>query len=81
MSDKATTPFDKIIYTERCVRIATNDVLKWAPDRHIRDALIRAQFLLAEVRFAAQTLCDPACSTHDKNEAITRLEQAIINCD
>lgn len=81
MSDKDTTQFDKIIDTERYVRIATNDVLKWAPDKHTRDALIRAQFLLAEVRFAAQTLCDPACSTHDKNEAITRLEQAIINCD
>ena len=84
MSKQPKTPitqFQKCIDAEQYVTWATNDVLKWTSDERVRDALKRAQYLLAEVRHAAMTLEDPATDVHAENEALYRLDNAIRNCE
>lgn len=70
-------PWQAICAAEVSATRAINMALGWCSDPCTRDELLLAQELLQEVRHAALTLCDETATTHEKNEAITRLEYAI----
>ena len=74
------TPLDRILETERIVHQTSHDLRRWVTNPDTIAALRRAEYLISEVRQAAYFLTDPECTTHLKNEALTRLELAIINC-
>ena len=72
--------FDLICEAEQKGQRAIHDIARWVDDPQTITALRRAEFLLMEVRQAAQFLTDPECATHIKNEATRRLELAITHC-
>lgn len=70
----------KLCDAEKFAVKAMRDATYWVDNQNIRDSLKRAEFLLMELRFAAYFITDPECTEHLKQDAMKRLEQAIINC-
>lgn len=71
---------DQLIAAENAAHVATQHADYWVRDAKRHDDLMRAQYLLSEVRQAGYFLTDPECTPHLKEEATKRLVQAIINC-
>lgn len=74
-------PFEKILVSERTAARAMRTARDWATDKEVLRSLLRAEYLLAEVRHAAMFLADPAVSEQTKRDAMQRLADAIVNCD
>jgi hypothetical protein len=71
---------DQLIAAEHAAHVAINYADYWVTDAKKHDALMRADYLLSEVRQAGYFLTDLECTPHLKEEATRRLVQAIINC-
>ena len=62
----------QFITIEHCLRRAVNAISQFA-DVESRSHLRNAEYLLSEMRFCAEWMCDPKASDDEKAEAMRRL--------